>query len=273
MGIFSRGPAPFPGGMLEFGLMNRLNDELFSLAEHFARVAQDLTEAWSGQAGEAGDESGRADPLIDAMGRLFDSLKRFDIPTSSRRGSVYHQVSVQTELSDLIEYGFELLTKLAGLAMDLGLPGQSREIQAMVFPLALWLARQGGEIRVLAPIVNGLSVLANSSSDPLELEQLWHQTTEILEAVSPASIQETEAQGPNRPWRLLLFNWGIIATRSLRPSLMTRAFDAIIEQLPEDAPSFFREGMEQMAALPYPPHVREVMERYFGFWNQPRLLH
>lgn len=259
--------------MLEFGLMNRLNDELFSLAEHFAHVAQDLTEAWTSQAGETWSESGRADLLIDAMERLFDSLRRFDTPTSSRRGSVYHQVSVQAELSEIIEYGFELLTKLAGLAMDLGLPGQSRELQAMVFFLALWLARQGGELRVLAPIVNGLSILANSSSDPLKLEHLWHQTTEVLEAVSPASIQESGVQDPNRPWRLLLFNWGIIATRSLRPSLMARAFDAIIEQLPEDAPSFFREGMEQMAALPYPPHVREVMEKYFGFWNQPRLLH
>lgn len=38
------------------------------------------------------------------------------------------------------------------------------------------------------------------------------------------------------------------------------------------ATRFFREGMGQMEALNYPPHVRAVMERYFQAWSN-RTVH
>jgi hypothetical protein len=54
---------------------------------------------------------------------------------------------------------------------------------------------------------------------------------------------------------------------------MEQAFESLIEHLPEDAPSFFREGMEQMNALDYPEQVRAVMARYYQRWCVPERLH
>jgi hypothetical protein len=36
---------------------------------------------------------------------------------------------------------------------------------------------------------------------------------------------------------------------------------------------FFSEGMEQMAVIDYPAHVREVVRRYFAAYASPRRLH
>ena len=48
---------------------------------------------------------------------------------------------------------------------------------------------------------------------------------------------------------------------------MEPAFNAIVEPLPNDAERFFAEGMEQMAIIDYPEHVRTVVRRYY-----PRLM-
>jgi hypothetical protein len=54
---------------------------------------------------------------------------------------------------------------------------------------------------------------------------------------------------------------------------MVEAFRAVCEHLPEDAPTFFREGMGQMEALNYPQPVRDVMDRYYGLWCAGQRLH
>jgi uncharacterized protein YigA (DUF484 family) len=55
--------------------------------------------------------------------------------------------------------------------------------------------------------------------------------------------------------------------------MMEHAFDTLIQYLPEEAPEFFRQGMEQMEALNYPQQVREVVERYNDEWGRPRTIH
>jgi hypothetical protein len=44
---------------------------------------------------------------------------------------------------------------------------------------------------------------------------------------------------------------------------MKQAFDEFLIYLPQQATGFFAEGMKEMDALDYPPHVRKVMEFYF----------
>ena len=54
---------------------------------------------------------------------------------------------------------------------------------------------------------------------------------------------------------------------------MEEAFESLIEHLPDEAPTFFREGMEQMDALSYPPQVRDLMQRFHEKWCAQRVLH
>ena len=49
------------------------------------------------------------------------------------------------------------------------------------------------------------------------------------------------------------------------------AIPALVFRLPEDAPGFFAEGMEQMDIIDYPDHVRHVMQTYYQLTNQPTL--
>jgi len=76
-----------------------------------------------------------------------------------------------------------------------------------------------------------------------------------------------------RPWRVLLLNHCIVATRSHNTGLMEDAFALLSARLPEDAARFFTEGMQQMDALDYPQRVREVMEKYHRRWTVNRSLH
>ena len=96
-------------------------------------------------------------------------------------------------------------------------------------------------------------------------------TRSILD--SPSTREYTGSADPSRPWRILLLNRAIVATRSHQPALMEEAFESVVEYLPEEAPTFFREGMEQMDALNYPPQVRNLMQGFYQQCCGRRVLH
>jgi hypothetical protein len=137
--------------------------------------------------------------------------------------------------------------------------------------------RRGAELLHPEPVVNAAAALANSLREPNELAALYALMSEVVEGVSPLQTQEAEedrrSRGADRPWRVLLLNRAIVATRSHRPALMNEAFQAVCEHLPEEAPSFFREGMGQMDALNYPQPVRDLMDRYYSLWCAGQRLH
>ena len=85
--------------------------------------------------------------------------------------------------------------------------------------------------------------------------------------------QDLEPGNPGRPWRLLHMNLGIMATRSRRPDLMEQAFARLTRHLPDDAASFFQQGMQQVKLSDYPDSVRSVMAKYFDQWNNKPALH
>ncbi|MCG7866721.1 MAG: hypothetical protein JAY74_10155, partial [Candidatus Thiodiazotropha taylori] len=127
--------------------------------------------------------------------------------------------------------------------------------------------------KTLEPIVNALARLANTYQDNAELEQLYEVVQELLNTVSPELKTRKKQESTSEPWRILLINQAIIATRSHRPGLIERAYEILVEYIPEEAPAFFKEGMSQMEALNYPQQVREVVEKYYNLWSSPRTLH
>ena len=132
---------------------------------------------------------------------------------------------------------------------------------------------QGGRLDTLEPVVDGLAMIANSSREPADLEALSLVMGRITEAVAPVIREDIEKINPGRPWRILLLNRSIVATRSHNTRVMEEAFAELTRHLPEDAARFFTEGMQQMDALNYPAHVREVMQKYHRQWTLDRALH
>jgi hypothetical protein len=221
---------------------------------------------------ELGDASGQVleevrDPAVlnDAMAQLLGILEQVSGDSPDARVS-------NAELNTLGEYGLHLFDELATLADQLDQAATAAEIRQLCLPFAVWMARQGAEIRNLAPVVNGLAQFANQASQPQAMAALYSYCCELVDAASPA-CEEYQTGEAHQPWRLLLINRAIVATRSHNPELMAPAFDAIVECLPHEAQRFFAEGMEQMAIIDYPDQVRDLVRRYYLAHTQRRLLH
>jgi len=240
------------------------------IADELERIAEALNEAAEDYPNES-----NADPyaLASAMRELLEALHCSRVGTPVPNASPDTLATPGTDITALGDHGFDLLARLAALAGRLHQPDLGHEIEVLAVPLACWIARCDAEIITLDPVVNGAAALANHLKQPQHLIQLYGLLREIGNAVSPFISQTAASADPAQPWRVFLLNKAIVATRSHQPVLMDEAFDALTDQIPEDAMEFFREGMEQMDALDYPPEVRSVMERWHEQWCGRRVLH
>ncbi|MEW7995298.1 MAG: hypothetical protein G8D81_04115 [gamma proteobacterium symbiont of Clathrolucina costata] len=224
----------------------------------------------------AGKQAGVEDPdhspsaLQQAMHRLMELLEILSEQVDRARESPPPSLN---ELSELGDYGIQLLVDFSTVAAGLKMPQESEEMEDLTLPMALWLIRHNGELRTLEPVINSLARLANRFREPSQLRQLYELSMELIKALEPTMQQEPVRLEKTQPWSILLMNQAIIATRSYQPELIEEAYQTLCRLLPDQAPNFFREGMEQMDALNYPQQVREVVEKYYNLWGQPRTLH
>lgn len=252
--------------------------ELDYIEEQFRTLARDVEEALAGSDGADPESTSSAglQHTFEAGEQLFEVLRRYEAERGRADGPRNRETETpisKVELDELGDYGIRLLLRLSEYAHEAELKQHGHNIERLSLPLALWVARNGGEIELLEPVVDCLANLANATLDSNELGQIWHLIREIFEAASPKRIEEARRSGHRHPWRILLLNWGIVATRTRRRELMEPTFETIVEQLPDDAANFFRDGMEQMDALNYPPQVRAIMLRYYEMWGTPRRYH
>ncbi|MEW8030324.1 MAG: hypothetical protein AB2806_21630 [Candidatus Thiodiazotropha sp.] len=224
----------------------------------------------------AGKQAGIEDPdhspsaLLQAMHRLIELL---EILSGQMDTTVEATPSSLNELSELGDYGIQLLVDFSTVAAGLKMQRESEEMEDLTLPMALWIVRQKGELHTLEPVINSLARLANRFREPSQLRQLYDLSMELIKALEPLMQQGRTQAKKAHPWSILLMNQAIIATRSYQPELIDEAYQILCRLLPDQAPSFFREGMEQMDILNYPQQVREVVEKYYNLWGQPRTLH
>jgi len=234
------------------------------------RLSDELEAAYEDQGGDP-DTDPRI--LLQPLNELIDRLRRPEREGAEIEPKGDEASARATEIADLANQGISLLSRLSALADNLGRASEARAVEGLTLPLACWLARRGGEISDISTAVNAAAALANRLRQPEDLATLYGLLSELVNAASPRLSQDSARAEANRPWRVLLLNRAIVATRSHRPALMEEAFESLVEQLPEDAPEFFREGMGQMEALDYPAQVRRVVERYYEKWCERRVLH
>ncbi len=152
-----------------------------------------------------------------------------------------------------------LLMDLATWADRLGEREARAALETVTVSIAAWLVQHQQPIHILEPVVNGLALLANAEHEPAALQALASIMEGVVEAASDDYASDLESTDPKRPWRILLFNWGITATRAHDPEGMRKAFSRLRECLPADAAVFFREGRQQVLQGNYPADVRQVM--------------
>ncbi|MES9992655.1 MAG: hypothetical protein ABW098_11920 [Candidatus Thiodiazotropha sp.] len=242
--------------------------DLTYIGERFDAIAPAVVSAGA----EAGDKDPDRSPsaLTQAMHRLMELLQILVRQLAGENEVIDTSLD---ELSELGDYGIKLLADFSDVAAGLEMPQESEELEDITLPLALWIVRHRGELRTLEPVINSLARLANRFREPSQLQQLYDLSVELIEALEPLMREQQELAEKAKPWSILLMNQAIIATRSYQPQLIDEAYKTLCRLLPDQAPDFFREGMEQMDALDYPQKVREVVEKYYNLWSQPRILH
>lgn len=158
------------------------------------------------------------------------------------------------------------MDELGNWAARLALPQEKAMLEEIALSAAHWVIRHQGEIRSLEVIVNMLAAKANRSSDKAALTSLFHVMNDVIEHTSPELKSDVEKSDPARPWRMLNFNFAIVATRTMNKELMIRAFDTLGRNLPEDCPQFFEEGLKQSEKSEYGPEIKTMMTEYFKKW-------
>jgi len=243
--------------------MNMTPIDMMRLSEAFQNLAEIICDNWDGA-----DEPS---PVIvtRAVIQLLDVLNKHD---ADKYGSADTSLNAD-EIDELGEYGLTLFQEMSAFAADLGLKDISQQMEDLCFPFTVWLARQNCEIKNITPMVNALARQANQIEDTNHLKQLFIYITEIIDSLSPGITQDLEKTDPMRPWRILIINSAIIATRSHDDSLMTQAFNTLVEHLPNDAARFFEEGVEQMHLIKYPDNVKKLMHQYYLQYGTPQTLH
>ncbi|VAX09655.1 hypothetical protein MNBD_GAMMA25-2399 [hydrothermal vent metagenome] len=247
--------------------MSALEMDAQTLSQALSQIADHVIEARRNAFTETNQqEPNKLDADIDRFLKFIDlTQKGKDYP------SLRTKTGPLTDRNIMADLGLQVINTLNHWALHLQLEDTAGEIETLTLSLALWCAREDCQLSVLEPLVNAVSDYANRQSEADIMSELTLVVGEIIDAISPVIKQDTDRSDPHRPWRLLNFNYGIIATRSLQPAIMEQAFENILKRFPDDAASFFREGMEQMQAIDYPDYVRTVMEKYFETTNNPTL--
>ncbi len=204
--------------------------------------------------------------LAEAIEQFFTVAMRLD-REQGETGAILND-----DVSQIGDYGLQLLTDLSNWAQQLALDNARHEIALVSLGAADWIMRHQGEIRAPELVVDALADLANTTQDRETLKQLEQFMTATLQALTAFIQQDLEKTNPGRPWRVLHVNRAIVATRIHDADIMTRVFDEFVQALPEEAPRFFAEGMVQMDKLDYPQHVRGIMEKYYNSWCG-RIMH
>lgn len=175
-------------------------------------------------------------------------------------------------ISDMGEYGLYLLQKLSEIVEQLGLLQTRQRLERHIISFGLWVCANDGVLRELEPIVNAYAAEANRSRSNRDLEHLCAAMLRSVHCVDPLVVERQERVAV-APWRLLNLNTGIVATRTQNIDLMRAAYEAVIRNLPEEAPEFFSEGMEHLDLTNYPEAVREVIDGYHHRFAKARTLH
>ena len=228
-----------------------------AVADHISEITADTTREDS------------PEQLLAGIEQAVDVMERADADAAGKPGEA---VLASAEITGIGDSALGLLEAIVD-RVETASGHQNRDLMRLAIPISLWIARQGGEINKLQLVVNSLAAWANELQDTVQIGELAQVTREIIDATAEQVRRDLEQDNPMRPWRIINLNYGIVATRSHDPELMEEAFSILVENLPQDARAFFREGMEQMKIINYPPEVREVVERYDRIWGSGNTLH
>jgi hypothetical protein len=205
---------------------------------------------------------GKATPsqLIDAINKFFIIYEKLGVHPGQ------NNVFSRDAFSQIGDQAISCLIELGSWAERLNLHREKAMLDEIALAAAHWVIKHQAEILNLEVIVNLLAAKANQTSDKIILTALFHVINDVIEYASAEFKNDLDKSDPSRPWRMLNFNFAIVATRTANKKLMVKAFDTLGRNLPEDCPHFFEEGIKQSQKEVYGPEIKMIMAEYFKKW-------
>jgi hypothetical protein len=200
------------------------------------------------------------DQLIEAVTQFLFVFDKLDAENGENGAILFDDVN------QLGDHAIGFLMDLAYWADRLRLPKSKMDVEKTALGVAHWLLRHDGELRTLEPLVNSLAASANLTQDNATLKAMAQVMGDILEHAAPSIKADLEKNDPTRPWRILNFNYAIVATRTQDTDLMAKAFDTLGRNLPEDCPEFFEQGLQQAQKANYAAPVQAMLQEHFNRW-------
>ena len=227
------------------------------LKKIFTQVSADVLSAYRGENIQPGGKTA-PEELIGAIHQFFIIYERLGNQPASKIS--------KDDISQIGEQAINCLIELASWADQLNMQREQAMLEEIALTAAHWVIRHQGEIRSLNEVVNMLAAKANSTSDLKVLSSLFHVMHDVIEHATPEVKSDQDKSDPARPWRMLNFNFAIVATLTMDEDLMIKAFDTLGRNLPEDCPDFFEEGLKQSEKAVYGPEIQSMMAEYFKKW-------
>ena len=175
------------------------------------------------------------------------------------------------DISQIGEYGFNLLTELLQWAHNNEHANIKSITRELILSLTLWVVTNKGELQTLEPVVDAVAHIANQTKDIDDLKEIVVLMTKFIGSCSSLIKNDQENINPMRPWRVLHLNRAITATRSHDVILIRNVFQELVTTLPYDAADLFTEGMHEMDRLHYPDAVKEVVQEFFNKYSRPKM--
>lgn len=219
----------------------------------FAAAADNIDSAFQRAGGFPEQEV--TPPLLAEA--LEQCLNVFAEPQSASRIPV-------DELTELGTHALNCVCDLALWAAHLKLESQRAAVEDLGLEIAHWLVAHDVPIAVLEPVVNALARRANTIREPEQLVPVARLARQLVGGIAGGTRTDPAAADP---WRILNFNYAIIATRTQRPELMDEAYDWLEANLPAECPAFFEEGVRESKKAVYGPQVGEAMRERLAKWT------
>lgn len=223
------------------------------------QAARALLAAYAARGGET--EAVPPALLIEALEEMmaaFTELDRLHGPNDSLPDE---------DPTVLGEHALACLSDLNVWVDQLGCSAERQWLDDATLAIADWIIRHGGMLRPAEPLVNALASRANRLSERPAISQLFDGMGRIIDHVHPAVRADADLPAPERPWRILLFNYAIVATRTQDPDRMARAYHLLEAWLPEECPVFFEEALRQSQKPVYGEEVRALVREYHQRWT------
>lgn len=230
------------------------------LKKTYIEASNSVLQAFKHNNNQPGSDATPAQ-LIEAINQFFIIYEQLDNMQNP------NSLITKDNISQIGEQTMDCLAELSKWAERLDLNKEKYTLEDITLAIAHWVIRHHGEIRSLEAIVNIFAAKANRTSDNEILISLFHVMSDVIEHATSEFKNDLDKSDQARPWRMLNFNFAIVATRTMNRKLMVRAFDNLGRYMPEDCPDFFEEGLKQSRKPVYGPEIKEIMAEYFKMWT------